>query len=143
MTSFLTSNDSNLDKQVLNAEFMVANFLVQHNIALLTKDHLTLLLKEAFSDSKVAKKYASCRSKTTAIINKSSAPHCLDYIVEHCNSHPYSVGTNGSNNTGIEKMNPICTKIFDMNRLKTVTTHLDMFKIWCRWFHCRRYIYCN
>ena len=56
MTSFLTSTDSNLDKLVLNAEVMATNFLFQHNIALLTADHLTLLLKEAFPDSKIAKK---------------------------------------------------------------------------------------
>ena len=119
MTSFLTSTDSNLDKQVLNAEVMVTNFLVQLNIA--------LLFKEAFPDSKIAKKYASRRTKTTVIINKSFAPHCVDYIVEHCKSQPYSVGTDGSNDTGVEKINPICVKIFDVNRLKTVTTHfVDM-----------------
>ena len=127
VTSFLTSNDSNLDKQVLNAEVMVTNFLVQHNITLLTVDHLTLLFKGAFPGSKIAKKYASRLTKTTAIINKSFAPHCLDYIVEHCKSHPYSVATDSSNDTGIEKMNPICVKIFDINRLKTVTTRfVDM-----------------
>ena len=65
------SNSSNLDKQVLNAQVRVTNFLVQHNIALLTADHLTLLFKEAFPDSKIAKKYALCWTKTTAIINKS------------------------------------------------------------------------
>ena len=80
MTSFLTSTDSNLDKQVLNAEVMVTNFLVQLNIA--------LLFKEAFPDSKIAKKYASRRTKSTVIMNKSFAGHCLDYIVEHCKFHP-------------------------------------------------------
>ena len=111
MTSFLTGNDSNLDKQVLNAEVMVTNFLVQHKIALLTADQLTLLFKEALPDSKIAKKYASRQTKTTAIINKSFAPHCLDHIVKHCKSHLYSVETDGSNDTGIEKMNPICIKM--------------------------------
>ena len=38
-----------------------------------------------------------------------------------------SVGADGSNDAGIEKMNPICVKIFDVNRLKTVKTHfVDM-----------------
>ena len=45
--------------QVLNAEVMVTNFLVQHNIALLTADYLTLLFKEAFPESKIPKKYES------------------------------------------------------------------------------------
>ena len=47
-TSFLTSNDSNLDKKVLNAEVMVTNVLVQHNIALLTADHLRGHSKSTF-----------------------------------------------------------------------------------------------
>ena len=99
---------------------MVTNFLVQRSTAFLTADHLTLPFKEAFLDSKIAKKYASRQTKTAAIIYKSFALHCLDYIVEHCKSHQYSVGTDGSNDTGIEKMNPICVKIFDVNRSQTV-----------------------
>ena len=106
---------------------MVTNFLVQHNIVMFTADHLTLLFKETFPDSKIAKKYASHRTKTITNINKSFAPHRSDYIVEHCKSHPYSVGADGSNDTDIEKMNPICIKIFRVNRSKTVTTHfVDM-----------------
>ena len=123
MTSILTNNDLNLDKQVFNTEAVVTNFLFQHKVPLLTADHLTLLFKEAFPDSKISKKYASRRTKTTAIINESFTPHCLDYIVERCKSHPYPVGTDGSGDTDIEKMNPICIKIFDVNRLKIVTTH--------------------
>ena len=76
MTSFLKSNDSNLDKQVLNAEVMVTNFLVQHNIALLTAGYLSSLFKNAFPDSKIAQKYSSRRTKTTATINK-FAPPCV------------------------------------------------------------------
>ena len=56
MTSVLVSYDSNLDKQVLNTDVVFTNFLVQHNIALLTGYHLTLLFKEAFPDSKIAKR---------------------------------------------------------------------------------------
>ena len=67
MTSFLTSNDSNLDKQVLNAEVMVTNLLVQHNIALLTAYHLTLLFKEAFPDSKATKKYTSLEQRQQSL----------------------------------------------------------------------------
>ena len=48
--------------------------------------------------------------------------------MEHCKSHPYSIGADASNDTGIEKMNLICVNIFkNSNRLKTVTTHfVDM-----------------
>ena len=69
-------------------KLVIVNFLVLHNITLLTADHLILLFKEAFPDSKIAKKYASRRTKSTVIMNKSFAGHCLDYIVEHCKFHP-------------------------------------------------------
>ena len=121
MDGFL--NNTKLDDRVINAECMFTNFLVQHNIALATADHLSSLLNEALPDSKIAHKYAARRTKTSAILNKSFAPHCVNYVVDHCKSHPYSVGTDGSNDTGVEKMNPICVKVFDINRSKTVTTH--------------------
>ena len=127
MKGFLKSNNSKFDEQVVNAVVMMRNFLGQHNSSLLTADHLSSLFKEVFPDSKIAKKYAAHRTKTTAILYKSLAPHCLNYIVEHCKVHPYSVGTDGSSDTGIEKMNPICVKIFDVTRSRTVTAHfLDM-----------------
>ena len=112
---------------------------------MLTTDHLTLPFKEAFSDSKKAKKFASRRTKTSTIINKSFAPQCLDFIVEHCISHPYSVGTDGSSDTRIEKMNPICVKIFiRCQQIKSSNNPFCryVFNIWCWWFVCRRYIYC-
>ena len=76
MTSFLPNNDPNLDKPVLNTAIMFIKLFVQHSYALLTADHLILLFKEAFTNSKIAKKYASCRTKTTAITSKSFVSHC-------------------------------------------------------------------
>ena len=113
-----------LDKKVTNAEVKFTNFIVQHNLSLATSDHLTSLIKDVFTDSEIAKKYSSRRTKTGAIINEAFTPHCLSYLVEHCKSHPYSIGTDGSNDTGIEKMNPVCVNIFDVNRdTKVVTSH--------------------
>ena len=43
--------------------------------------------------------------------------------VDHCKALPYSFGTDGSNDTGVQKMNPISIRIFDVNQSKTVTNH--------------------
>ena len=59
--------------------------------------------------------YNSGRTKTTAILNEALAPHCQD--------HPYSVSTDGSNDTGIQKMNPVSIRLFDINTSKTVLNH--------------------
>ena len=35
----------------------------------------------------------------------------------------YSVGHNGSNDTGVKIMNPVCIRIFDIKQSKTVRSH--------------------
>ena len=107
---------TSLEKKVVNAEVKTTNFLVQHNLPLATADNLSSLFKEVFPDRSTTKNYASRRTKTTSIINEAFAPHCREYLIQHCKTHPLSVGTDGSNDTGLEKMNPVCLQIFDINR---------------------------
>ena len=61
--------------QVIRAEVKVANFLIEHNIPLAVSDHLSPLLRDIFSDSSIASKYSSCRTKTTCMLNLGLAPH--------------------------------------------------------------------
>ena len=102
---------------------MVSNFIVQHKLPLATADHLGLLFKIIFPDSKIASSYSSARTKTTAIINEAFGTHCHDFIVQHCQNYTYSCGTDGSNDTGIQKMNPVSIRINDANTSKVVTNH--------------------
>ena len=115
--------DNNFEKKVLNAEVMVTNFIVQHNLPIATADHLGHLFKNIFPDSKIASSYSCAKTKTFAILNEALAPDCHNYIVEHCKTHAYSVGHDGSNDTGVAKMNPVSIRIFDINRSKVVTDH--------------------
>ena len=39
---------------------------------------------------------------------------------------PYSLSTDGSNDTGVEKLNPLTVRIFDVNRQQVTTQLLDM-----------------
>ena len=64
------------------------------------------------------------KTKTSAILNEAFAPHCHKYVVEHCKTHAYGVGTDGSNDTGVAKLNPVSIRIFDIDRSKTVTNHI-------------------
>jgi hypothetical protein len=102
---------------------MVTNFIVQHNLPIATADHLGHLFKNIFPDSKIASSYSCAKTKTFAILNEALAPDCHNYIVEHCKTHAYSVGHDGSNDTGVAKMNPVSIRIFDINRSKVVTDH--------------------
>ena len=101
------SKPGNSGSDVIKAEVMVTNFLVQHNLPIATANHLGPLFKEIFPDSKIAAEYASGRTKTSAIVNVALGPHCHKFLVEHYNSHPFSLGIDGSNDTGLNKMNPV------------------------------------
>lgn len=126
--TFTPSESLTFSKKVIKAEVIVTNFLVQHNLPIATADHLGPLRKEIFPDSSIASSYSCGRTKTSAILNQALAPQCHKYIVEHCKTHPYSVGTDGSNDTMVEKMNLVSIRIFDINRSKTVTNHFfDMY----------------
>ena len=40
--------------------------------------------------------------------------------------HPFSVSIDGSNDTALEKMNPMAIRIYDVNHGKIVTQFLDV-----------------
>ena len=102
---------------------MVSNFTLQHNLPLATADHLGPSFKIIFPDSKTTSSYSSARTKTTAIVNEAFGTHCHDFIVQHCQNYPCSCGTDGSNDTGIQKMNPVSIRIYDANTSKVVINH--------------------
>lgn len=104
----------------------VANALVQHNIPLAFTNHLSPLLKSAFPDSEIAKSYASASTKTTCIINGALAPHFKSALIEAMKHNPYSLAIDGSNDSGIEKMNPMTVRLYEPSTGRIVTRFLDM-----------------
>ena len=60
MISFTEMSLAIIYYQVIRAEVKVANFMVEHNVPLAVPDHLSPLFRDIFSDSSIAKKYASC-----------------------------------------------------------------------------------
>ncbi len=112
--------------QVAKAEVKIANSLVQHNIPIAFSDHLSPLLRSTFPDSEIAKSYASASTKTTCIINGAFAPHFKSALIEAMKSSPFSLAVDGSNDSGIEKMNPITVRLYEPGVGKIVTRFLDM-----------------
>ena len=104
----------------------MANFLVEHNIPLSVTDHLSPLFKNIFPDSAIAKGYGSARTKTTCIINGSLSPYFKASLVETMKSSPFTLVIDGSNDNGLEKMNPLTVRIFDLEHKKVITNLLDM-----------------
>ncbi|XP_065119841.1 uncharacterized protein [Paramisgurnus dabryanus] len=86
--------------------------LVQHNVSLALTDHLGPLLRECFKDSKTAQEYKCARTKTSCIVNEALAPHFMNELVVYMREGPYTLITDGSNDTGVEKMNPLTVRLF-------------------------------
>ena len=112
--------------QITRAEVKIANTLVQHNIPLALSDHLSPLFKDLFPDSEIACGYASASTKTTCIINGALAPHFKAALVNTLQLQPFSLAIDGSNDTGLKKMNPMTVRFFDVTKGKVVTHLLDV-----------------
>ena len=104
----------------------ITNWLVQHNIPLAVTDQLSPMLKDIFSDSQISKGYSSARTKTTCILNGSLAPHFKASLVQAMQSSPFSLAIDGSNDTGLSKMNPMTARLYNADSGRVTTQLLDM-----------------
>ncbi|XP_061577748.1 zinc finger BED domain-containing protein 5-like [Cololabis saira] len=100
--------------------------MVQHNVPFAVSDHFSPLLKECFRDSTTAQNFKCASTKTTCIINEAVAPHFRNKLVMKMRDNPFTLITDGSNDTGQEKMNPLTVRVFDSDSGKVVHRFLDM-----------------
>lgn len=78
------------------------------------------LYAKMFPDSNIAKKFASAHTKTTCILNEAIMPSLHEYIVTYMKTNMFAFVNDGSSDTGINKMNPACALIFDVNNSNKV-----------------------
>uniref|UniRef100_H3B1S8 HAT C-terminal dimerisation domain-containing protein n=1 Tax=Latimeria chalumnae TaxID=7897 RepID=H3B1S8_LATCH len=102
----------------------MATAMANHNIPLTLFNHLRHLLPDIFPDSRIAKQYSSAATKMTCLINGTIAPRLRKNLVEVMKNSPYPLLIGGSNNTGLEKMNPLT--VFDINTQRIENRLLDM-----------------
>ena len=60
---YLSSNSSPLDENVIKAETLISLAMAKHNVPLAFADNLAKVVKVAFPDSSIAKKYACSRAR--------------------------------------------------------------------------------
>lgn len=92
--------------------------LAQHNIPLALADHLSPLIRDIF-DGEVAKGYSCAKTKTSCVLNNAIAPEFQCELVSLMQQSPYSLCIDGSNDTGLLKMNPLTVRIFDLDCKKS------------------------
>ena len=99
--------------------------MVQHNSFFNNLDHLALIIRSKFSDSKVAKKFTSGKTKTVAIVN-SIGDYFLEELKSSMEENPFSIMLDGSNDNGLEKMYPITVRIYDVRFNRVMTKCFSM-----------------
>ena len=96
------------------------------NVPLAFHDHLSPTIRKIFPDSKIASKYHSASTKATCMLNEAVAPALISDLLENMGVHPFSISIDGSNDSGLEKMNPITVRIYDAKCNMVVTRFLDI-----------------
>ena len=119
-THFLPQG-SNIEKQASIAEVKVVGFLAEHNLPFATADHLGPLFKSIFPDSKIAKAYSCGKTKASCILNRAIALDLQSILIEQIKTSCYSIAIDGSNDQGLQKMNPVTVRLFNINQHKVVT----------------------
>ena len=86
--------------QTRRAEVKLAVSMVEHNVPFAVADHFSPLLKECFKDSPTAQSFKAARTKMSCIINEAVAPHFRKELVMKMRTNPFTLITDGSNDTG-------------------------------------------
>ena len=115
-----------IEKQTSITEVKVVGFLGEHNLPFATADHLGPLFKAIFPDSKIAKAYSCGKTKASCILNRAIVPDLQSILIDQMKTSCYSIATDGSNDQGLQKMNLVTVRLFDINQHKVVTKFFDM-----------------
>lgn len=107
LTAHSLSTASQVAAKRIEVELKMAVLLASSNIPLAFNDKLSPAIRSFFDDSKIADQYHSAATKATCMINRAAAPSCISSLLEQMKLHPFSLSIDGSNDSGLEKMNPI------------------------------------
>lgn len=114
MTQFFAPQKSDMSKEdcdVMRAETLFAHFIVEHNLPLSVSDHAGELFRQMFPGNPIAKKYASGRTKTTAVI-QACATETSRTIANKMKEGPFVLGTDASQE-GDKKFFPLVVRSID------------------------------
>lgn len=125
MASYL--NTPNDEHSVLKAELLFTSFISEHNLPISCSDHAGPLFRKMFPDSKIASKYGSGRTKTTALL-KCISSSTQENIVEKLKSNPFALATDGSNDKNDTKLYPLVVTYFSESDSKIVNMILSILE---------------
>ena len=113
MKNFFTSRTSpnNLDYKAAAAEGAWAFHIAKHQQSFLSNDCTTHLIKAVFSDSDIAKKFTSARTKTASINTGVLASFAQKSLLSELGENPFSISIDASNHNEV-KLFPLVVRFF-------------------------------
>ena len=66
------------------------------------------------------------KTKASCILNESLTLHFLQETVQIMKNDFYSLSTDSSHDTGLEKMNPLTVRLYDSSKSRVDTSFLDL-----------------
>ena len=113
MKNFFTSRTSpnNLDYKAAGAEGAWAFHTAKHQQSFFYNDCTTHLIKAIFSDSDVAKKFTSARTKIASIVTGVLAPFAQKSLLSELGENPFSISIDASNHNEV-KLFPLVVRFF-------------------------------
>ena len=78
----LALNDQTLIENTTRAELLHGNFIVQHNLSFRSVNHMSRFCPIMSLDSKIAKKFACARTKTSSVLNEAIMSSLKKYLVD-------------------------------------------------------------
>ena len=100
MTNYFVRVGSKCEDEITAEEGTLAFHAVKHHHSFLSMDCISVLLKKIFSDSNVAKKFSSSRTKTKKVFTNVLARYSIDAVLKSFEENDiayFGVATDGSN----------------------------------------------
>lgn len=92
-------------------EIKLSLFLIEHNVAFATMDHLSKLVKNCFTDSDYAKNISIGRTKSTAIVKNAVGKTQLETICEIMNTNAFSLCIDESTDISNKKLMCLVSRV--------------------------------
>ncbi|CAG5056618.1 unnamed protein product [Parnassius apollo] len=117
------------NREKARAEIKLSAFFAEHNIAFSVADHLTDLLKEVVTDSKLIKEIELKRTKITGVIkNVLGEGHKAD-LAQKLQKNQFSVMTDETTDVSTVKTACVVVRYFDQEAQKICSAFWELYKV--------------
>lgn len=112
-STFFPKQTSKTTELVARAEIKIAGVLAAHSVSFNLMDHLSDVLKDVFSNPKVAEEFSMKRTKATAIVTNVIGKSYKEELAKKLKETKFSVLSEESTDVGSIKTSYVVVRFFD------------------------------